>query len=183
MHTSPRAANLLGALGIVLSDALAHAAEPVGGTTTAAALVALSGPSAGASIDALAGVVGLSHSGTVRLVDRLAAHGLLERRRGVDQRSTALFLTPAGRRIARQTLRRREANLQFVVGVLTDDQQAALTEIAERVLGELGAARETEARVCRLCDLEACGRSRGACPVAPARRSRHGATHRARTEQ
>jgi len=173
MHISPRTANLLGALGIVLSDALADAAEPAGGKTTATALVALAGPSSSASIDALAGVVGLSHSGTVRLVDRLVADGLVERRRGVDQRSAALVLTPAGRRSARQVLRRREANLQIIIALLTDEQQAALAEIAERVLAELGDAHDAEARVCRLCDLEACGRSRGACPVATARRRRH----------
>jgi DNA-binding MarR family transcriptional regulator len=176
MHRSSRTANLLGALGIVLADALADAAEPAGGTTTATALVALSGPSSGASIDALAGVVRLSHSGTVRLVDRLAADGLLERRRGVDQRSTALVLTPAGRRTARQVLRKREANLQFALALLTDDQQDVLRDLAERLLGELGADRDAEARLCRLCDLEACGRSRGECPVAPARRRRHAAT-------
>jgi DNA-binding MarR family transcriptional regulator len=173
---------LLGALGIVLSDALADAAEPVGGTTTASALAALSGPSAGASIDALAGVVGLSHSGAVRLVDRLVADELVERRRGADQRSAAVVLTPAGRRAARQLLRRREANLQFVVALLTEDQQAAITEIAERALGELGGGRDAETRICRLCDLEACGRSRGECPVAPARRRRHAAAPRPRHE-
>jgi MarR family transcriptional regulator, negative regulator of the multidrug operon emrRAB len=178
MHTSTRAANLLGALGIVLSDALSDAAEPAGGTTTATALVALAGPSAGASIDALAGVVGLSHSGTVRLVDRLVADGLAERRRGADQRSAALVLTPAGRRATGQVLRRREANIQSTLALLTEDQQAAVVEIAERVLGELGADRDAESRVCRLCDLEACGRPQGTCPTAPARRRRHAAARR-----
>jgi MarR family transcriptional repressor of emrRAB len=169
MHSSARTANLLGALGIVLADALADA----GGDTEAAALVALSGPSAGASIEALSGVVGLSHSGTVRLVDRLEADGLVERRRGADQRSAALVLTPSGRRAARQDLRAREGNLQFIVSSLTYDQQDALVEVAERVLGELGARPDAEQRICRLCDVDACGRSRGECPVMPARRRRH----------
>jgi MarR family transcriptional regulator, negative regulator of the multidrug operon emrRAB len=172
MHTSPRAANLLGALAAVLSDRLGDAFEPAGGSSGAAALVALHGPSAGSSIDALAGVVGLSHSGTVRLVDRLVGDGLVERRRGADQRSAALVLTPAGRRAARQVLRVREANMQSVLSVLTDDQQVALVEIAETLLADLGRDPEAEPRVCRLCDLDACGRSRGRCPVAPARRRR-----------
>jgi DNA-binding MarR family transcriptional regulator len=173
MHRTARTANLLGALGIVLSDALLDAAEPAGGSTPATALVALAGPSAGASIGALAGVVGLTHSGTVRLVDRLVAEDLVERRRGADQRSAALVLTPAGRRAARRTLRRREANLHSVASVLTDSQQRVLTAITEDLLAQLGTTPEAEARVCRLCDLEACGRSRGECPVAPARRRRH----------
>jgi MarR family transcriptional repressor of emrRAB len=173
MHTPSRTANLLGALGVVLSDALADAAEVAGGRSDATALAALYGPSSGASIDALAGVLGLSHSGAVRLVDRLAADGLLERRRGADQRSTALLLTPAGRRTARQVMRRREANLQVLLGLLTDDQERMLSDVMERLLTELGRDRAAEPRVCRLCDLEACGRSRGECPVAPARRRRH----------
>ena len=171
MHSSSRTANLLGALGIVLADALAEA----GGDSEAAALVAIGGPSAGASIEALSAVVGLSHSGTVRLVDRLEADGLLERRRGADQRSAALLLTPAGRRAVRQTLRSREANLQFIVSLLTEDQQDALIDVAERVLGELGARPDAERRICRLCDVDGCGRSRGECPVMPARRRRHAA--------
>jgi DNA-binding MarR family transcriptional regulator len=169
MHMSARDANLVGALGMVLSDALADAAELAGGPSSAAALVALNGAAAGDTIDALAGVVGLSHSGAVRLVDRLVRDGLVERRRGADQRSAALVLTPAGRRLARQVLARREANVHGLVAVLTDDQQAAAVELAERILATMGG---DEARVCRLCDLEACGRSRGRCPVAPAARRR-----------
>jgi DNA-binding MarR family transcriptional regulator len=158
---------------MALSDALDDAAELVGGASTAAALVALYGTSSGGTIDALATRIGLSHSGAVRLVDRLAGEGLVERRRGADQRSAALVLTPQGRRTARRVLSRREANLANFLVVLTDDQQAALTELAEALLSDLSRAPESEPRVCRLCDLEACGRSRGRCPVAPpARRGR-----------
>ena len=172
MHTSPREANLLGALAVVLADALAEANEPAGGASPAAALVAIGGASAGASIDALARIVRLSHSGTVRLVDRLAADGLVERRRGSDQRSAALVLTPAGRRAARNVLSRREANLQSIVALLTDDQRAAIGGAAERILSELGRNPEAEPRVCRLCDVDACGRARGRCPMVPGARAR-----------
>jgi DNA-binding MarR family transcriptional regulator len=168
MHTSPRDANLVGALGVVLADLLADAAELAGGATPATALVALNGTSAGGTIDALAAVVGLSHSGTVRLVDRLAREELVERRRGADQRSAALVLTPAGRRAARRVLSRREANVQSVLALLTDDQRAVLTDVAEAVL----TVSDDERRICRLCDLEACERRRGRCPVEPARRRR-----------
>lgn len=178
MHTSARDANLLGALGAVLSDALADAAELAGGTSPAAALVALHGTSAGGTIDALAGRIGLSHSGAVRLVDRLARDGLVERRRGADQRSAALVLTPQGRRAARQVLSRRDANLQVLLALLTDDQRAAAIELVEVLLGGVGRDADAEPRVCRLCDLEACGRARGRCPAAsPARRRQQTAKH------
>jgi len=167
MHTLARDANLLGALGMALSDALADAGELAGGASPAAALVALHGTSAGGSIDALAGRLGLSHSGAVRLVDRLVRDELVERRRGADQRSAALVLTPAGRRVARRVLSRREANLQNFLALLTDDQRAVAVELVQALLAGAGRDVEAERRVCRLCDLEACGRSRGRCPMAP----------------
>jgi len=165
-------ANVVGALGLALADRLAEASAKVGGPSAAAALVGLYGTRAGVTIDGLAGVVGLSHSGAVRLVDRLAAHELLERRRGADQRSAALYLTPAGRRAARRVLASREAAMHSLLSLLTDDQRAQLTELAVHVLGELGSAPDAEVRLCRLCDLDACGRSSGRCPVAPQRRRR-----------
>jgi MarR family transcriptional regulator, negative regulator of the multidrug operon emrRAB len=166
------AANVLGALGLALADRLADAAERAGGESAATALVTLYGTRAGVRIDALARIAGLSHSGAVRLVDRLAADGLVERRRGADQRSTALYLTPLGRRSARRVLADRRAAMHSTLSLLTDDQQAALTDLADRLLRELSPEHAAEARLCRLCDLEACGRSGGRCPVAPPRTRR-----------
>lgn len=168
MHTSARAANLLGALGLVLLDRLDDAAELAGGRTAATALVAIGGPAAGASIDALARILGLSHSGTVRVVDRLVRESLVERRRGADQRSAALVLTPAGRRAARRVRDRREANMQSLLALLTDDQRGAAVAIAEQILAQAGTTEAAGHRVCRLCDLEACGRRGGLCPVSAA---------------
>jgi DNA-binding MarR family transcriptional regulator len=164
---SSRDANLLGALCLALADRLAEAGAS---GSAAEALVTLHERRAGSSIDALARIVGLSHSGTVRLADRLAAGGLIERRRGADQRSAALYLTPSGHRAARRVLARRAASVHSVLVLLTDDQQRALADVAAAILGRLGAEPDAERRLCRLCDLEACGRSRGRCPVAPRRR-------------
>jgi hypothetical protein len=105
----------------------------------------------------------------VRLVDRLAADGLVERRRGSDQRSAALHLTPEGRREARRVLADRAVLMHSVLTLLTSDQQAGIVAGAEAVLSQLAAG---EGRVCRLCDLEACGRARGRCPVSPRHRPR-----------
>jgi hypothetical protein len=118
----------------------------------------------------------------VRLVDRLARDGLVERRRGADQRSAALFLTPAGRRLARRVLTRRDAEMHSVLALLTSGEQDAAGRIAERVLGELGADPDAEGRLCRLCDLEACGRPRGQCPVTAGRARRRSAASHTTTE-
>ena len=167
-----RVENVLGALGLALSDHLAEAAERAGGPSAAAALVALYGTRAGARIDGIARVTGLSHSGAVRLVDRLQAEDLVERRRGTDQRSAALHLTPSGRRAARRVLAERASSMRLLLSLLTDDQQAQLGELGDALLAALSTEPEAEARLCRLCDLEACGRSKGRCPVAPARSRR-----------
>jgi MarR family transcriptional regulator, negative regulator of the multidrug operon emrRAB len=74
------------------------------GASGPAALVALDGEAGGGSIDALRRILGITHSGTVRLVDRLAGAGLVERRVGADARAVALHLTPQGRRLARRVL-------------------------------------------------------------------------------
>jgi MarR family transcriptional repressor of emrRAB len=160
---NPRDANVLGALGLAVADRLA-------GGSAAEALVELHGRRAGSTIDALSGVTGLTHSGTVRLVDRLVEGGLVERRRGADQRSVAVYLTPPGRRAARGVLSKREAAMHSLLALLTDDRRTALVDAAEQILRELGAAPDAERRLCRRCDLEACGRARGSCPVSSRRR-------------
>jgi MarR family transcriptional regulator, negative regulator of the multidrug operon emrRAB len=147
---SVRDANLLGALALALADRLASGAAS---GSAAEALVTLYGRRAGTSIDAMAGTTGLSHSGAVRLVDRLAAAELVERRRGADQRSTALYLTPTGRRAARRVLAEREASMQSLLTLLTVDQQRELSGLVAAILAQLGAEPDAERRLCRLCDL------------------------------
>jgi MarR family transcriptional repressor of emrRAB len=159
---SARDANLLGALALALTDRL-RATSPSG--SAAEALVTLYDRGAGGPIDELARVCALSHSGAVRLADRLEAGELVERRRGADQRSAALYLTPAGRRAARRVLAGREAQIQSALALLTGDQQRELTRIAEVILAGLGSEPAAERRLCRLCDLEACGRRRNECPI------------------
>ena len=163
----PREANLLGALGLAIADRLA---DPDTGRSASEALVALHGRRAGSTIDAVARITGLTHSGTVRLVDRLAKAELVERRQGADQRSVALYLTPPGRRAAREVLARRDARMQSLLALLTDGQRSAMMAATEQILRELGAGADAERRLCRLCDTEACRRPRGECPVVSRRR-------------
>jgi DNA-binding MarR family transcriptional regulator len=132
------------------------------GASAPAALAALNGLAAGQSIDALRRIVGLTHSGAVRLVDRLAAAGLVERRVGADQRSVALHLTPEGRRAARRVLAQREAAIEQVLAELDPRERQTLGRIHERLLAALVDDTEDRRRACRLCDVAACGRD---CPA------------------
>jgi MarR family transcriptional regulator, negative regulator of the multidrug operon emrRAB len=159
-------ANVLGALGVAIGDRLARA----GATGTAAeALVALGGDGAGMTIDGLARRVGLSHSGAVRLVDRLVKQDQAQRSRGSDQRTAALELTPEGRRTARRILARRQHELETMLGLLDDEEQRKFVESAERLLRRVAAEGDEGDRICRLCDHDACGHSTGTCPLTAAR--------------
>ena len=91
-HTHERqAANLLTSLALAVQERVGTAAAATlpHGASAPAALVALESTLAGGTIDALRRVLGLTHSGAVRLVDRLAAAGLVERRVGPDARSVS----------------------------------------------------------------------------------------------
>ena len=121
-------ANALGALALEVARRVQEAGDAASphGASVPAALAALHGLTGGQSIDALRRVVGLTHSGAVRLVDRLAAAGLAERRVGADGRAVALQLTPEGRRAARRVLARREAAIEGVLAPLTATERATL---------------------------------------------------------
>ena len=108
MPALARDGNVLGALSLVvadqMSDAVAAAADQ--SLTAAAALSALEHFADGCSVDRLRRILGLTSSGTVRLVDRLVTAGEVRRREGPDARTTSIVLTAAGRRVARRVGRR-----------------------------------------------------------------------------
>ncbi len=152
--------NAFGAVALEIAGRVEAAGEA--GPSGSAALVALDGLANGGSIDALRRILGLTHSGAVRLVDRLAAAGLAERRVGVDGRSVSLRLTPEGRRTARRILARREAALEQVLAHLSPAERTTLTRLHEKLARGLSGGPEDRQRICRLCDVDACGPD---CPV------------------
>src|SRR4051812_27821613 len=163
-----RAANVLGALALALADRMAAAVgqSSAHSESGAAALSALQHFLRDPSIDLLRQVLGLTHSGTVRLVDRLEHDGLVRRAPGPDGRTTVVRLTPAGRRPATKVSAGRADLLSAALEALPSADQEQLADLAGRVLAGLkrgvGATRWT----CRLCDTGACGRLEGRCPVA-----------------
>ena len=159
-----RTANLLGALALGLTDALVHETEirAEHGAAAPAALVSV-GISPGESIDGLANTLDLSHSATVRLVDRLAADGLVERRGGADRRTTALHLTRRGQARRRAILRGRRRVLAEALDPLSADERTALSGLTERLLGALTRDRRHADHICRLCDERVCPGD--TCPV------------------
>jgi MarR family transcriptional regulator, negative regulator of the multidrug operon emrRAB len=159
-----RSANLISAFVLGLADALDETTKAAGahGATGASALATiLFNP--GERIDQLSPVLGITGSGTVRLVDRLVADGLVERRPGRDRRSVALALTPAGEAVARRVVAARREVLRHALQPLGDEVTRVLAEAAERALTGLAVDRWRADRICRLCDYAACPQDR--CPV------------------
>jgi DNA-binding MarR family transcriptional regulator len=157
--------NVIGALAVVLGDRLRDATEEACGMRGAlpAALSALHEWAGGRPIETLAGGLRLSHSRTVRVVDRLEQKGLARRAPDpADGRGVLVHLTPAGRRLGRRVLDARAAALARAVG---EPERRELAPIAERLLGHATTGRRAARANCRLCDAHACGHHDGRCPV------------------
>jgi MarR family transcriptional regulator, negative regulator of the multidrug operon emrRAB len=168
-HTNPRDANLLGTLSLAVAGRMETAIASQLGPSAPAALCALEGYLGGEPIEVLRQVLALTHSGAVRLVDRLVDAGLAEREPGPDARTVAVALTPAGRVAAEGIREARTAALEEVLEVLSADERDTLTALHERLLAGLTSDRASARRLCRLCDIDACGHHRGTCPVTNAR--------------
>ena len=162
--TTLRTANLLGALAghvdRLLMDQLRQ--HPNQTDSSAAALNALSFYE-GCSNLRLSQALRLSHTATVRLVDKLEQEGLVESRSGQDKRSVALFLTEAGRARARKILTDRCQALDGVVSVLSAEEQKSLSALLDKMLRSQVKATGDDEYICRLCDSTVCPAE--SCPV------------------
>jgi DNA-binding MarR family transcriptional regulator len=159
-----RTANLVGALSLAITERLLDS-ESEGGLdrNQAAALVTLSNHP-GHSIDSLSKTLGLTHSGAVRLVDRLQASALVLREPGGPGRTLALRLTGQGEAAALGVLGRRQAVIEQVLTGLDEQDVATLEGVVARLLAALTSDRQSAQRICRLCDEALCERH-AACPV------------------
>jgi DNA-binding MarR family transcriptional regulator len=160
--------NVVGALAVALGDRIRDATEDAAGMggPLPAALSALQQWAGGRSVDTLAGGLRLSHSRTVRVIDRLEADGLATRERDPgDRRGVLVRLTPAGERAAAVVHAARDAALASTLAGLGPGERRALASLAERVLADVTTGRRAAGAICRLCDSHACGHHEGRCPV------------------
>jgi MarR family transcriptional repressor of emrRAB len=172
-----RLANLLGAVSIGISDGMYESTAMAAGLdgVASAALIALLDFMPGGSVRTLSQVVGLTHSGAVRVVDRLVADGLVSRGSSDDARSRSIKLTARGVKVARDVRAARERVVSDVFEKFTASERATLTTLCERLVAgiteqrlETRSAGETPAggALCRMCDFGACRREIGMCPAA-----------------
>lgn len=161
-----RLAQLLGALSLSAVDRVRSSVDASLGRAGAhaAALVHLEAYP-GDSVQALADVLSVSQPAAVKVVNRLAGDGLVERREGPDGRTRALHLTAAGRDAAARVLADRAARLEEVLRVLGDDERERLEPLLEKLVAALAGDRPGALTVCRLCDRTSCCGAPAGCPL------------------
>jgi MarR family transcriptional repressor of emrRAB len=166
------AANMLGALSIAVMDRIEGAAREVidrGGETPAALVVI--GYGEGITNDRLRRILGLSHSGTVRLVDRLVSDDLVVRQPGRDAREVALHLTAAGISARSALLASRVSAITSILDVLSPIEAERLTGLMRKLLGRQPTSEMDRFTICRLCDDTICRN----CPLPTSKRVSTGA--------
>lgn len=160
-----RLANLLGALALEAGGDLERATRPVVGQAgaAAAALVTIAAHP-GRTIEALRAPLGLSQPGAVRLVERLAGAGWVERSGPGGRRGLALELTAEGEAVLDEMLGARRAALAELLEPLDAGERERLSKLLEKLLAARSGGRRDLERLCRLCEWRICDH----CPVAGA---------------
>ena len=158
--------NLLGALSLSVTDAMARGIEGAEGGygSDTFALVLLQHAETLRS-DVLSRQLRLAQSSTVRLVDRMEREGLVRRTSGADRRTVWVSLTARGLRTAERVLSVRRNVLRELVEKLSENERAALHSISTKLLSDLTVDLASGEQNCRLCDEEAC--CLADCPVEP----------------
>ncbi|MGY3599965.1 MarR family transcriptional repressor of emrRAB [Bradyrhizobium sp. USDA 4341] len=162
-------ANLLGALSLAVMDRIEQGAREVvgrGGETPAALIVI--GYGQGMTNDKLRRILGLSHSGTVRLVDRLVSDRLVERRPGKDGREVALHLTATGAASRNELLASRISAVTSLLDVLSSAERKQLATLIRELLARQDTSEMDRFTICRMCDDRVCTN----CPL-PTNKSQH----------
>lgn len=155
--------NVFGALALAVSDGILRGAglrAPEPGP--AAAAIALIRHDPGISIEVLRRALPLSHPAAVRLVDRLASEGLVERRPSKDdRRAVALYLTDDGEKSCDAILAERQNSLAAALRTLDAKERQMLGVLSRKLLANMIGSVEDAYCTCRLCDAAICA----SCPV------------------
>src|SRR5579875_1943655 len=126
MHSS--AVNALSAWITIGSDAAQQAAvDAVGLPVRGLAALVLIDSHPSCSVDWLFRRLGITQSGTVRLLDRLESSGLIARDRRPGRREVEVTVTAAGRRLLARGMAARTRALEDLVAPLSEAERDQLT--------------------------------------------------------
>ncbi len=156
--------NLLGALSLAIVDSIegaAHKALGMGGQAAGALVLLHLRP--GVTVNRLAERLRLSQPGMVRLVDRLAKAGLVQRNSAQDRRAVQLTLTKQGVDQLLSLRRVRANRLSALTSDLGSKDRATLRRILGALMKKMTPDVVSAYANCRLCDTATC-QSEG-CPI------------------
>jgi DNA-binding MarR family transcriptional regulator len=175
MKREPQLENRVGAWALAVADRLraeTEAAAGFGAAAPAALTTLLMAP--GYTIEQLRRSLALTHSGAVRLVDRLESDGLVQRNVGADRRAVELMLTRAGRDVASEVLTARARLTEELLQPLTNAERAMLKPLVDKLLEHTLDVADDVHVICRLCDWPLC-LADPPCPTAKAATALRGA--------
>ena len=158
--------NLIGALALTLNDLQMDAAVAVSGlsATACACLVSLAHQDTAHTISDTAAICRLSHSATVRLVNKLEDLGYVCRINAeADQREVYVCLTVEGYKVRDAILRARHAAIEPALSAISDADVEFIADAAGTILSEVTGSRLESEQICRLCNAIVCGGDN--CPV------------------
>jgi MarR family transcriptional regulator, negative regulator of the multidrug operon emrRAB len=157
-------ANLLTAFVGLMAEQLTETAQQTVGSQgeAANALIALRHEQ-GMSVRRLSRVLAVAQPSAVAIVDQLVRRGLAEKRPGPDARTSALYLTAAGRRRSARLLQNRAAIAADALSVLDSDTTRSVHGALDAMIRHMTADRTAGDHICRNCNESACPDDR--CPV------------------
>lgn len=157
-----RTTNLLGALATAITDRLqTDMKNTLDRSGESAAAIVVLGYAPGLSVEILRQVLDRSHPGTVRLIDRLEADGLVERHKAADGRAVALHLTKRGTKLRKQLMDHRLDTLEQALSGISADERQLFGDLLAKVLTNLPDTEMAKHRICRLCSVQTCTN----CPI------------------
>lgn len=154
-------ANKLGALWSVLDAAMLQSfAESSPSTAAAILTLHFHAPQTGTG---LSQILGLSQPATVRLVEKLAAAGLVARAGKKQGKEIPLVLTAVGKRRAKALLAARAEALGELLSPLPKAKQKQLAGLLDEILHHTVDSRREARFLCRFCDHGICDGP--VCPI------------------
>lgn len=159
----------------MITDRLDATSSPAGGAdSTTGTLSALDQDLDKSSVTRLREVLGLTHSGTVRLPERLAAAGLVTRGVGpaggpAPCGSPFAATEPPGPRPTSGPPTSTPCST-----VSPGARCEPCTTLLAQLMGQVVSIKDGGAWICLRCDLHACGRREGRCPAEKAAAKKYG---------
>ena len=157
--------NLIGTFATSVSNDIEKQIAELGGRSLSheAALVTIyNHPNE--TIDVLSKVLGLTHSGAVRLINTLEKEAFVERQKSAkDARSVVLCVTDKGCKRVELILKNRETATSKILNNFNAEQKQSFLSLIEIALGSLTSAQIEARKICKLCNEGVC-RKLG-CPV------------------